>query len=106
MNDTVSSVIQGGVAILAGIAMLLNLDWVANSSQRCSIKFNAWVKKRLGNSILTRDIWPLGNESGDRSARICCSLAGVSLILCGLGLVTVALYVRFYLNHLARATFR
>jgi hypothetical protein len=44
MNDTVSNVIQGGLAILAGTAMLLNLEWVATFDQRCSIKVNAWVK--------------------------------------------------------------
>ena len=106
MNDTVSNVIQGGLAILAGTAMLLNLEWVANFDQRCGVKVNAWLKKRLGNSFLTRDIWPVGNRSGKRSSRIGCGLAAVFLILCGLGLVAVSLYEQFRVNHLARTIFR
>ena len=102
MNGTVSNVIQGGFAILAGAAMLLNLEWIANFDQRCGVKVNAWLKKWLGNSFLTRDVWSVGTQSGKRSSKICCGVAAAFLILCGLALVTVSLYMRFYVSRLVR----
>ena len=86
----------------AGFANMVNLEALAKVDQRHGLKFNTWLKKRLGDSFLTRDIWPVGTQSGMRSSKIGFGFAGVILILGGFALVAISLQELNWVGHLFR----
>lgn len=102
MNGAVTDLAEGVIAVAAGFAILLNLEAVAKLDQRHGLKFNTWLKKRLGDSFLTRDIWSVGTRSGMRSSKIGMGFAGVILVVGGLALVAVSLQRLNWVGHLFR----
>jgi hypothetical protein len=102
MTGAISDLVQSAIAILAGVSILLNLDFVMNFDQRWEVKVNAWLKKRLGNSLLTRDIYSIGTPSGLRKSRICLRIAAIVLILSGLALATMSVRLMLLLDHFSR----
>jgi hypothetical protein len=92
----------GVTAILAGVVLLLNLNSVANFDQRCGVRINAWLKERLGNSFLTRDVYSVGTPSGLRKSRIGLGIAGVVLVLGGLAIAAISLRLLFLLEQFSR----
>jgi hypothetical protein len=101
MTGALSDLVEGAIAIFAGIAILLNLDFVADFDQCWEAKVNAWLKRLLGNSFLTRNIYPVGTPNGLRKSRIFLRIAAIVLILSGLGLATMSARLLFLLDHLS-----
>ena len=91
MNEAVWELTLGIVAVTAGVAILLKLDALAKFDQRCGAKLNTRLRKRLGDSWLTHDIYSAGTPSGLRKSRIGLGIAGVGLILGGLAISALAL---------------
>jgi hypothetical protein len=102
MKEALSDLVQGAIIIWAGIAILLNLESLANLDQRWGAKQNAWLKRLLGKSFLTRDIYSVGDPSGLRKSRIGVRIAGTILILGGLALVTISLRILYLSQHFFR----
>jgi hypothetical protein len=92
----------GIINILAGAAVLRNLDSVANFDQRCGVRFNAWLKERFGNSRVTRDIYSAGNPRGLRKSRIVFRGIGVVLILYGLAVAAISFRLLLLLEQFSR----
>jgi hypothetical protein len=102
MNRVLGFMAFGIVNLLAGAAVLLNLDSVANFDQRCGVRFNAWLKERFGNSRITRDIYSVGNPSGLRKSRIVFRVIGVVLILYGLAVAAISFRLLLLLEQVSR----
>ena len=102
MNRFLGFTAFGIVNILAGAALLLNLDSVANFDQRCGVTFNAWLKERFGNSRVTRDIYSVRNPSGLRKSRIVFRVIGVVLILYGLAVTGISFRLLLLLEQFSR----
>jgi|KBSMisStandDraft_5_1062788.scaffolds.fasta_scaffold310973_2 hypothetical protein len=105
MNRVLGFMAFGIVNILAGAALLLNLDSVANLDQRCGARFNAWLKERFGNLRMNRDIYSSGgNVSGLRKSRIVFRVIGVVLILYGLAVAAISFRLLLLLEQSSRGS--
>jgi len=102
MNRVLAFMAFGIINILAGGAVLLNLDSVANFDQRCGVRINAWLKERFGNSRITRDIYSVGNASGRRKSRTVFRVIGVVLILYGLVVAAISFRLLLLLEQFSR----
>jgi hypothetical protein len=102
MNRVLAFMAFGIINILAGAAVLRNLDSVANFDQRCGVRFNAWLKERFGNSRVTRDIYSAGNPRGLRKSRIVFRGIGVVLILYGLAVAAISFRLLLLLEQFSR----
>ena len=76
--------------------MLQNLDALARFDQRSGSRLNDWFKKKLGNSRLNRELWPVGTPSGFRSSKIGLGVAGAISLLFGAVLVCLSLRSHFH----------
>jgi len=104
MNRVLGFMAFGIVNILAGAALLLNLQSVANLDQRCGVRFNAWLKERFGNLRMNRDIYSGGNVSGLRKSRIVFRVIGVVLILYGLAVAAISFRLLLLLEQSSRGS--
>ena len=102
MNRFLVFVAFGIVNTLAGVALLLNLNSVANFDQRCGVRFNAWLKERFGYSRINRNIYSAGNPSGQRKSRIVFRVIGVVLILYGVAVVAISFRLLLLLEQSSR----
>lgn len=81
MNEPLSDFLQGTVWLAAGITLLKYRDEMARFEQR-SGGVGGWIKKKLGDSFLTRDLWPVRKWSY-RQSKICTCIFGVIMVLGG-----------------------
>ena len=102
MNRFLVFMAFGIVNILAGAALLLHLDSVANFDQRWGVRFNAWLKERFGNSRITRDVYSVGNPNGLRKSRIVFRVIGVVLILYGMAVAAISFRLLLLLEQSSR----
>jgi hypothetical protein len=85
----------GIISLVSGALILLNLDSIAQFNQRSGVKLRSWFQRKLGDSILNRELWASGTPgtpSGFRSSRICFQVVAIAF-LAG-GAVIVALSTR------------
>lgn len=87
MNEQLWALLCGTIFLTAGVAILKNLDVLANFDQRSGAKLHAWFKTRLGNSVLNREIYAVGTPGGLRKSTIGLRVGGVICVAVGLVLV-------------------
>jgi hypothetical protein len=91
MSEPSANCLSGTALLAAGIAMSLYRDDLAAADQRAGASLNAWLKKRLGESFLTRDIYSVSTESGLQRSKVTFRVVGIVLCLCGTALVILSL---------------
>jgi hypothetical protein len=101
-NDFISPLAWGVVCAAAGVTLLVKLEAAARLDQHCGIKWNSWLKSKLGDSFLTRDLYSVGTPGGLRKSKIGLGVAGVMLLLLGLAVVTFSVWDLLYLRHAPR----
>ena len=92
MSVPLGYLLQGTLFMVVGVLILQNLDALVRFDQHSGIRLKAWLKKRLSNATLNRELWSVGTPSGFRSSRIVFRIVGV-LSLVG-GAVLASLSVR------------
>jgi len=92
MSKCLSHLFLGIVSVVLGALILVNLDTIVRFDQRSGMKLRSWFRKKLGNSVLNRELWTVGTPgtpSGLRSSRV--SFKVVAIVLLVVGAVIVAL---------------
>lgn len=89
----------GILSLVSGVLILVNLDYIARFDQRSGVKLRSWFQRKLGDSILNRDLWAggiPGTPSGLRSSRNC--FRGMAIVFLVGGAVIVALSARILIE--------
>jgi hypothetical protein len=97
MTEQASNLVVGTVFLTVGVFTLQNLDTIARFDQSTGRKLHSWVKKNLGGSTLSRDIFSVGTPSGLRNSKIGLGGAGVLFMVVGLLFISLGLLRYFHL---------
>jgi hypothetical protein len=92
MSEQARNLAWGIIYLMAGAAILKNLDTLATFDQRSGVKLNSWFKRKLGDSFLNREIYSVGTPSGLWRSKIGLRIAGVICLLAGLFLVSLSCF--------------
>jgi hypothetical protein len=79
-----SDFLIGTLHLVAGALLLTYLDDVVEFEQQFGIKLKAFFRRRLGNSFLNYELWPVGVSSSYRASRIGFRLVGLIFLFLGL----------------------
>jgi hypothetical protein len=90
------NLIWAAVSLIAGTLFLLNVDRIARFDQDCGTKLKAWRHRKFGNSVLNRELWPVGTPQGHASSRLVVCIAGVVLLLTGIARMVLAFRVHYF----------
>jgi hypothetical protein len=96
MSENLSNFLWGTVWLAAGALLLNNLDAIVRFDQHSGSRQKAWFKKKLGNSVLNRELWSVGTPSGFRSSRIVFRVLGIIALTVGVALVGLSFRGRFH----------
>jgi len=78
-----SDFLIGTLHLVAGALLLVHLDKVVAFDQQFGIKRRAFFRRKLGNSFLNYELWPV-RELNVRASRIGFRLLGLIFVLLGL----------------------
>jgi hypothetical protein len=85
MSEQTADLVVATVFLMAGSAIFLNLDALAEFDQRSGLRSHNWFKKRLGaGSFWNREIYSVGTPSGHRKSKIGFGIAGVAFFISGI----------------------
>jgi len=90
MSERLGNFLWGAIFLVAGSITLLYLDAIVRLDQNSGIRLKSWFQKKLGKSVLNRELWSVGTPSGFRSSRIAFQVSGVVFLVVRAVLVTVA----------------
>jgi hypothetical protein len=91
MGENLSNFLCGSFSLAVGAMILHNLDALVRFD-----KVGAWLNKRLGKSVLTRELWTIKTANTARVERIVLQVVAVIALLAGLVMVGLAFQNRFY----------
>jgi hypothetical protein len=97
MSEAASNLLAGTIFLSVGVLILQNLETIARFDQSNGVKLHSWFKKKLGDSVLNREIYSVGTPSGLRKSRIVLRSAGVFCLVGGLLFISVGLLRYFHL---------
>jgi hypothetical protein len=78
-----SGFLVGTLCVVVGAFLLTYLDKVVEFDQNSGIKLKAFLRRKLGNSSVNRELWSVGSPSASRASRIAFRLVGAILLLVG-----------------------
>ena len=97
MSEAASNLLSGTIFLSVGVLILQNLEAIARLDQSSGVKLHSWFKKKLGDSVLNREIYAVGTPSGLRKSKIGLHGAGIFCIVVGLLFVSLGLVLYFRL---------
>ena len=95
MSEILSKFLRGTLYLAIGTLVLRNLDAIVGFDQHSGVRLKSWFNRKLGKSVLNRELWSVGTPSGFRTSRIVLQIAGVIALLMGLLLVGLSFVGRF-----------
>ena len=90
MNAPLSNFLQGTVYLATGIALLEYRDEIAKFEER-SGGVGGWIKKKLGDSFLNRDLWP-ARKLSYRQSKIWTCIFGVIMVFGGVVMLGLSFF--------------
>jgi|ERR1700676_1212538 len=97
MSDAAIELLSGTILLSVGVLILQNLETIARFDQSSGVKVHSWFKRKLGDSVLNREIYSVGAPSGFRKSRIGLRGAGVFSIVVGTLFISLGLVRYFHL---------
>ncbi len=97
MSEVARNLLSGTIFLSVGVLILQNLEAIARFDQSTGVKLHSWFKKKLGDSVLNREIYSVGTPSGLLKSRIGLRGAGVFCIVVGLLFISLGLVRYFHL---------
>ena len=95
MNEHLGSLLCGTFLLVSGTLIFFNLDSVARFDQHSGLRLKVWFQKQIGNSVLNRELWPVGTPAALRSSRIVLRIVGIFAVLAGAGLLALSFREHF-----------
>ena len=90
MTAQQSDFLYGTLFLIAGVLLLTYLEKIVELDQKSEILTRAFFRKKLGNSILNRDLWSIETQAAVRASRIALRCAAVVLLLTGTAVLLLA----------------
>jgi len=63
MSENLGNFIWGTIFLVVGTILLWCLDAVVRLDQNSGLRLESWFQKKLGNSVLNRELWSVGLQA-------------------------------------------